>query len=286
MNSVKTDQENLAITATFLGFMQSALQELNKLAALGGDNYILSGCTVAGSAVSAGQLIINGELLEFKAGNQSSYVIIRENKETHNIQEGSHTKVTRWVEFGVGTGQIAWDSLKRVKTNQELETYLTNLNTDLTNEITRVENKADTADQDLQNQITNNGTNIIGNRTDIDANILAIAANVINIAAKANINHDHDAEYALKDESLANAGTGYWDVGNGLQFRWGTYYSDSDDTIVVPFLKPFTNSCHGVLTDDVMPQYSPPTTRYGFSVNRSNSLVDGSFTRFYMAVGK
>ena len=149
MNRVKTDQSNLAITSTFLGFMQDSLAELVKLSALGGDNYILSGCVVTGSSVSAGYIVTNGELLEFKAGNLSTYFLIREIEETHNIQEGSHTIVTRYAEFGVGAEQIAWSSLLRIKNNEELEALIENTE----EEIIRVEEESDTADASLQAQI-------------------------------------------------------------------------------------------------------------------------------------
>lgn len=121
MNYVKTDQEDLALTGTYLEFMQSSLQELQNLSSIGGDNFILNGCVVNGAAVSAGNVVVNGELLEFKAGNESAYFVIREVIETHQIQEGSHQVVTRYAEFGAGAGQIEWASLVRIKTNQELE---------------------------------------------------------------------------------------------------------------------------------------------------------------------
>lgn len=284
MNSVKTDQANLAITSTFLGFMQSALQELQKLANIAGDNYILSGCVVNGSVVSAGYVIINGELLEFKAGNLTTYVIIRETEETHEIQEGNHIVITRWVEFGVGTGQIAWTSLKRIKTNQELETSISNLNTALTGEITRVEDEADAADQALQDQITDNYSNIDENADAIDENANAIAVNVINIAGKAAADHDHNSLYALNDLLLMKSTLGYWNLGNGLQIRWGTWTSYSDNNITVNFRIPFTTACFVVVSDEYIQQTSVLKYADKFIINRADG-VDGSKTRNYIAIG-
>lgn len=149
MNSIKLDQSDLAITSTMLEFMQDSLAELQKLSAIGSDNYILSGCVVNGSSVSAGYVVVNGELLEFKAGNLSAYFLIRETETEVAIQEGSYTKITRYAEFGTGGGQIAWSSLIRIKNNEELEALIDDAN----DEIIRVEDESDTADTNLQGQI-------------------------------------------------------------------------------------------------------------------------------------
>jgi hypothetical protein len=96
--------------------MQSMAQLVAKLASLGGNNYILSGCVTTGSNVAAGTVVINGEILPFLGGAVETYVVIEETKRsvTAEGQVFEELYVSRSCRFGTGTGQLAWADLKRV----------------------------------------------------------------------------------------------------------------------------------------------------------------------------
>ncbi len=118
MNNVLLQQTGgFPLETDTLNFMQNAYSFLQHMAALGGDNYILSGCTVMGSTVSNGVVVIAGEVLEFRGGLIQSTVVVREDKATRPFENGQVKEVyfTRYVTFGTGTGAIAWDSLTRFK---------------------------------------------------------------------------------------------------------------------------------------------------------------------------
>lgn len=99
-----------------LDFLQQMAKLTAKLASMGGNSYILSGCVVAGSNVSAGTVVINGEILPFVAGAIETYVVIEET--TRNVTaegqvyEGIY--ISRVCRFGTGAGQVAWADLRRV----------------------------------------------------------------------------------------------------------------------------------------------------------------------------
>lgn len=112
-----------------LNYMQSAYQFLQAIAKLGGDNYILSGCNVAGANVSDGVVVIAGELLEFRGGLQTSNVIVREDRQTRPFESGQikDVFVTRYVTFGTGIGSIAFNTLTRFKSLYEFRNLPTEI---------------------------------------------------------------------------------------------------------------------------------------------------------------
>lgn len=118
MNNVLLQQTGgFPLETDTLNFMQNAYSFLQHMAALGGDNYILSGCTITGSTVSNGVVVIAGEVLEFRGGLIQSTVVVREDKATRPFENGQVKDVyfSRYVTFGTGTGTITWDSLIRFK---------------------------------------------------------------------------------------------------------------------------------------------------------------------------
>ncbi|MDR1984969.1 MAG: hypothetical protein LBQ28_09130 [Prevotellaceae bacterium] len=102
-----------------------------RLAALGSSgNYILSGCTEAGGAVSDGYVVIAGEILPFQAGIKIATVAIVETNESATISGTTYenARVKRLVKFasGSGSGYYNWADFKRIKTLAELETLVNN----------------------------------------------------------------------------------------------------------------------------------------------------------------
>lgn len=117
MNSVDfLKYTEFPVSAETYSFMQDMIRLVGRLASLAGNNCILSGCTESGATVSAGYVIIAGEILPFVGGTKTTYVIIDESKTNVQVYdtnyEGLYTN--RSVKFGTGTGQIEWSTFKRV----------------------------------------------------------------------------------------------------------------------------------------------------------------------------
>lgn len=102
-----------------LEFMQSAYSEFSGcMAAMIGDNVIVSGCVVSGNSISAGWIITKGELLPFKASETGvlETFIIQESV-TPLIFENAQQKqieFSRFAQFGTNDKAIRWDSLTRL----------------------------------------------------------------------------------------------------------------------------------------------------------------------------
>lgn len=128
MNRIEFKEGGFPLHTDTLKYLQDAYSEtIEALTALGGDNYILTGCEVTGSAVSKGVVVINEELLPFKGGTKQANVLVRENTNKVSYEDGDEKDAyfTRWAEFGTGTSQIAWSSLKNVKNLQEIDADFT-----------------------------------------------------------------------------------------------------------------------------------------------------------------
>lgn len=82
-------------------------------ALLGGNLCILKGCVVVGDDVTAGVVVINGEVLPFVAGVLSTHVIIIEATNNLVYEDGSvkGTEKLRYAQFG--DGAYAWADFKR-----------------------------------------------------------------------------------------------------------------------------------------------------------------------------
>jgi hypothetical protein len=95
--------------------MQTAYRLYNGLGALAGDIAIIKGCTLTGSTVSDGVVYINGEVLEFRTGIVDTNVIIVQEAQSKEFENGSANEVyyTRYATFGVGTTFYPWASFKR-----------------------------------------------------------------------------------------------------------------------------------------------------------------------------
>jgi hypothetical protein len=95
--------------------MQTAYKLFNAFGALAGDRAIIQGCVQTGSTVGNGVIYLNGELLEFRGALAEANIIIIQEVESKEFENGSNNEVhyTRYATFGVGTVQYPWSSFKR-----------------------------------------------------------------------------------------------------------------------------------------------------------------------------
>ena len=100
---------------------------------LAGDLTIISGCNVVGTNVSDGFVVINNELLEFKAGTLAANVIIIETAVGKEFKNGDVKDVhfERYATFGTSVVSYPWADFKRpIQTKEiplDLVTRLENL---------------------------------------------------------------------------------------------------------------------------------------------------------------
>ncbi|MDK7675114.1 hypothetical protein QP547_04725 [Weeksella virosa] len=90
---------------------------------------IISGCQATGNNVSNGIVYINGEVLEFRGGAASRYVVIREETESRNFENGEQKTVfiRRWATFGESVQQqYEWSEFYRNPSMQALSTMIAN----------------------------------------------------------------------------------------------------------------------------------------------------------------
>ena len=123
MNRVEFQQAGgFPLETDTLNFLQTGLAALQALCALGGDNFIVSGCVINGANTSDGFVVINSELLPFKGGLNQPRVVIRETVTPRNFENGSSKGVfvDRYAMFGTGAGSILFSDLPRIK---DLKTF-------------------------------------------------------------------------------------------------------------------------------------------------------------------
>lgn len=118
------------VTETLSG-LQDAYSIYTGALKMAGDKAILSGCEELGGTVTDGFVIINGEILEFKGAVKQSTVIIKEEIENIQFEDGSLKpfETYRYATFGFSTSAISWDSFKRVPPLNEIPSQITALNT-------------------------------------------------------------------------------------------------------------------------------------------------------------
>ena len=104
------------LSSETLDFMQKMALLASKAAGIGGDNYILSGCSTTGGNVGDGTVVIGGEIMPFVGGLQTAYIIIEETLRTVTADGRVYNDVykARKARFGTGTGQVAWSLFARI----------------------------------------------------------------------------------------------------------------------------------------------------------------------------
>lgn len=115
MNTLLFDTGGFPLQTEHLDFLQKSYKELGlALGGLAGVDCIMSGCGVTGSTTADGYVSWNGEVYFFKGGTTSSYVILVEETEQEEYEDGNlkDTKVTRYITFGTGIGQKLWSGFK------------------------------------------------------------------------------------------------------------------------------------------------------------------------------
>ena len=118
-------QRKFPLSTEGLDFIQTQILLAAEYAKAAGGNYILSGCTVTGSNVSDGTVIIDGELLPFKGGIKQNTVRIRETMESISAENEIYINayLKKYVEFGNnvdGENNFNWSDFKEFPTNKYL----------------------------------------------------------------------------------------------------------------------------------------------------------------------
>lgn len=125
MNKVDVQQAGgFPLETDTLNAMQTAYNIFNSFGAMSAPLGIVKGCVVTGSNVGNGVVHINNEILEFRGGAQSPYVIIKEDVSPRNFENGETKPVyrTRYATFGHTSSGVnyPWTDFHRVITNQEI----------------------------------------------------------------------------------------------------------------------------------------------------------------------
>lgn len=123
MNQAEFQQNGgFPLETNTLSFMQSAYNIFNAFGALAGDKTIISGCETQGNEITNGYVYVNGELLVFRGGIKQTTVVIIENKESVEFEDGTVKDVykTRYATFGASGNSIPWDEFKRYYINQPM----------------------------------------------------------------------------------------------------------------------------------------------------------------------
>lgn len=113
--------DNFPVSTFTYEFLQQMSMLAGRLTALGGTNYILSGCTKDGNNISDGFIVINKEVMPFKGGTLKDKITIKETKLTDNFAGVDYPEayVLRNAEFS-DTGEYNWSDFAQVLTNKEL----------------------------------------------------------------------------------------------------------------------------------------------------------------------
>lgn len=115
-------KDDFPVSTDTFNRLQEATSMVANLALLGGTNYILSGCAIAGSKAAPGVIVLNGEILPFIGGDIQSHVIIQETKITLDAFDEKYPEayINRVAVFA-DDGVYKWDDLKQVLTNLQLQ---------------------------------------------------------------------------------------------------------------------------------------------------------------------
>lgn len=110
-------KRNFAFSTDVGDFMQVGMQLVEKIAALGGDNYILKGCepeSAGSNVITDGIMVLNGMVVPFKRGTKQTYIKLVETKDTIVLGSLTRDETSYHAEFGttsVPGYQFAWDAI-------------------------------------------------------------------------------------------------------------------------------------------------------------------------------
>ena len=129
MNKVDVQQAGgFPLETDTLNAMQNAYDIFNSLGNIIAPLAIVKGCEIIGNNVANGVVYINGEVLEFRGGQASSTVIIKEETTSRNFENGEN-KIAyqlRYATFGssVQTENYKWSDFHRTISIKEIEKRL------------------------------------------------------------------------------------------------------------------------------------------------------------------
>lgn len=118
MNKIILEDNGFPVSANTLRFLQgSASDGIKNLAKSFGDDCILYGCEVNGNAISAGAVVVNGEVIPFEAGTYNAKFTIDETTTSvtykDNVQRAAYyTRVARCS----ATGSYTLANFPRIRT--------------------------------------------------------------------------------------------------------------------------------------------------------------------------
>lgn len=114
MNFVQTG--GFPVKTERLQEMQTAYSVFNKLGELSGNLTIVSGCTVIGTSVSDGCVVVDGEVLNFKGGFISETVVVIAEESAKEFENGELKVVhyERYVTFGIGETSYLFEDFVKI----------------------------------------------------------------------------------------------------------------------------------------------------------------------------
>lgn len=114
-------KDSFPVSSETLSLMQDMIALASETAKLGGDNYILEGCTENDGIVSKGIIVIAGELFSFSGGEKKGKIKITEIKKTINAFEFTYDEAYKYriAEFSDTEG-YNWIDFKQVESNLQL----------------------------------------------------------------------------------------------------------------------------------------------------------------------
>lgn len=119
-----TLNESFPLSTQTMAFMQDMITATTQLSRIGGDNYILSGCTKTGNTIAPGIIVVKGEPIPFEGGVESPNITIVETIEdiTANNVSFNRARVKRSARFATGTSTnyLTWANFLPLSTNQQL----------------------------------------------------------------------------------------------------------------------------------------------------------------------
>lgn len=118
-----TAKDNFPVSTFTYDFLQKMAQLAGNLAQLGGQNYILSGCTDDNNGnISEGLIVINGEILPFEAGTKKTKITIQEIREADHFNgiDYPESYIHRMAKFA-DNGEYDWADFVQVLTNKQLQ---------------------------------------------------------------------------------------------------------------------------------------------------------------------
>lgn len=124
-----TAKDNFPVSTFTYDFLQKMAHLAGNMAQLGGQNYILSGCTDDGAGnISAGLIVINGEILPFEAGTKKAKITIQETKDTDHFAgiDYPESYIHRVAKFA-DNGEYTWNDFVQILTNKQLEEKISSI---------------------------------------------------------------------------------------------------------------------------------------------------------------